>query len=142
MMSNFILGTNIIVENGFNSIEKVHFHKKKSLKSFICFLLATFLLTLQLSAQKNVAEDKDNAFKIVNDSINRKVDIEFKAERKVYNLLVLITDSVGHTMFLDNQYNFKGLYKRTVDSKKLSKGKYSLKIIKDEEKYQKKFIVH
>ena len=88
----------------------------------------------QIAAPQLIASD----LKIVNDSINHKVDIEFTSDKEISNLLILITDSLGNTMFLDNQYRFKGYYKQIVDLKEAKKGNYFLKIIKDDEQINKK----
>lgn len=117
--------------------------KLKLLKDmYCCFIpIAIFFTTLTLHAQTEPFEIRNTDIKIVNDSSNNRVEIEFKADKKVNNLLVLITDSIGHTFFLDNKYNFKGPYKRAVDFKMLGKGKYFLKVIRDEDKYYKQFTI-
>lgn len=104
-------------------------------------LTVIFSATLKLSAQSEPFETKNTNIKMINDSFNHKVEIEFVADKKIHNLLVLITDSIGHTIFLDNKYNFKGPYKRAVDFKMSGKGKYFLKVIRDEDKYYKQFII-
>lgn len=88
----------------------------------------------QTSAPGLIASD----LKIVNDSIHHKVEIGFTADKEISNLLVSITDSLGNTMFLDNQYRFKGYYKQVIDLKEAGKGSYFLKIIKDDEQISKK----
>ena len=102
--------------------------------SFI--LLTTCLTTIIAQTVQPISTSSD--LKIVNDSIGHKVAIEFTADREISNLLVLIADSLGNTLFLDNKYRFKGIYKHSLDFKERGKDWYSLKIIKDEEQINKK----
>jgi hypothetical protein len=110
-------------------------------KSTIIFLFSLLISTSFLSAQTAITSKIKKDVKVESDDLNKKVNIEFGTENEVYNLLVLITDSSGQTVFLDNRYHFKGDYKHTVDFKDYHKGEYSVKIIGDEEKIDKKIDV-
>ena len=104
------------------------------LLSFIVIASCSITINAQTVPSKSTGSD----LKIMNDSINHKVDIEFTVDKEISNLLVLVSDSLGNTLFLDNQYRFKGNYKHTLDFKERGKKWYSLKIIKDEEQISKK----
>ena len=75
---------------------------------------------------------------LTNNSSNNKVEINFSAPEKINSLLVLIADSSGQIVFLDNKIDFKGTYKRIVD---LRKGNYYLKINDNEERIIKPLII-
>lgn len=111
-------------------------------KTLLLILVAFIGFATKVIAQKVPPKSKISNLKIVNDTINHKVDVEFMADKEISNLLVIITDSLGHTIFLDNQYRFKGNYKHSMDFKKKGKGKYSLKIIKDEEPNHEQVIIN
>lgn len=93
--------------------------------------MMTFISKSELCAQTVSSKSSGNDIKIVNDLINHKVDIQFKADEEILNLLVLVSDSLGHTIFLDNQYRFKGNYIHSVDLKEVLKGRCFLKISRD-----------
>lgn len=112
------------------------FQKKKraTLFSILCF---TSTIYAQGVAEPKIKED----VKIVNDRMANNVNIAFKAEKEIYNLLVLITDSLGQTIFLDNRYRFNGDYNQSIDFKNYKKGQYTIKIIGDDDKITKKIDV-
>lgn len=76
---------------------------------------------------------------LTNSIYNNKVEVKFSAPEKVNSLLVLIADSTGHTVFMDNEINFKGTYKRIIELK--GKGKYHLKINANDERISKTLII-
>lgn len=49
------------------------------------------------------------------------------------NLLVRVTNAEGETMFLDNQYGFKGKYSKTVPLGVLARGTYTVEISRESE---------
>jgi hypothetical protein len=107
----------------------------------IIFGFSFGLLSSFLSAQNAGSSKIKDDVKVINDHLANKVDIEFSSDKEIYNLLVLITDSLGQTYFLDNRYRFKGNYKHSVDFKDYHKGVYSVKIIGDDDKIDKKINV-
>lgn len=60
---------------------------------------------------------------------DKKIEVTFNTSQTA-NLLVLIADSTGHTVFLDNRQNYNGNYKGVLNTKS-NKGTYHLKIISD-----------
>jgi hypothetical protein len=104
-------------------------------------LFSAFCFTSALCAQTVATPKIKGEIKIINNHQANKVNITFQSEKEIYNLLVLITDSLGQTIFLDNRYRFKGDYNHNVDFKEYKKGEYTVKIIGDEEKFTKKIDV-
>lgn len=76
--------------------------------------------------------------KIVSDKVKGRLDVEFKNESQVDNLLVILTDSAGQTVFLENLYRFKGLYKKNIELPYKGKSFVTLHINKDEERIIRK----
>ncbi len=107
----------------------------KFLRQYFLFIFLFF--TIYLSAQDS-HKANPTELSILTDSNIGKIDLQFKNDNEVQNLLVFITDSAGHTVFLENLYRFKGLYKKTIDLKETGKGSYTLKVIKDEERINRK----
>jgi hypothetical protein len=79
-----------------------------------------------------------NPVNIENTNADRKLDIHFNSDAVIENLLVIVSDSTGQTVFLDNQYRFKGIYARSIDLSGSPKGEYSVKVIRDDDKINKK----
>lgn len=104
---------------------------------FCLIIMAIFSTTINLHAQTVQSLIAASDVRIVNDSINQKVHVELKANNEILNLLVLISNSSGQTIFLDNRYHFKGDYKHSVDLTGSGKGRYFLKIIGDEKHFDK-----
>lgn len=110
---------------------------KMTLKNKLTFVFIIFLaLTTKLNGQANKYIESD--IKVQSQRTSKNIDIEFKAEQEIYNLLIVIADSLGQTMFLDNQYRFKGNYKKSIDFSKAAKGNYTVKITRDKEQFNKK----
>lgn len=108
------------------------------MKNLLCIFL--LVIALQYNAQTAAKTNSDNKFK-VSVSAERSVQIEFPVDKNIYNVLVLLVDDSGNTVFLDNQYNFKGVYKRTIDLSKSPIGNYYLKISNDDAVVTKKIRV-
>ncbi len=72
---------------------------------------------------------------------DRSINIEFDTEKPIGNVLILIVDSAGNTIFMDSQSNFKGSYKCNIDMKLYNKGTYDVKIKSDGEEIDKKLSV-
>lgn len=85
-------------------------------------------------AQNGMARDDNGAEEVLikTDSLTRKIEIQFECDQPVNNLLVMVNDSIGQTVFLETKYGFQGAYKHTVNLQPSGKGRYYLKIIKDE----------
>lgn len=65
-----------------------------------------------------------------------KITLEFDADKKIYNVLVVVSDSLGTTLFMDNQYRFEGHYKSDIDLRK--PGNYSVDITCDDRHFTQK----
>jgi hypothetical protein len=79
--------------------------------------------------------------KVIVDSVHRSIAIDFSRPNMVYNLLIHINDSTGTTIFLENQYRFKGHYNRSIDMQKPGKGTYFLEVIEDNKHTNKKIVL-
>lgn len=118
--------------------------KKKTLlfyrsASFIkALFLALLLSVLKINAQEISTESMPTGFHVMADDLNHKIDIEFRSDSIIYDLIILVTDNIGHTIFLDNKRAFRGNYKHSVDLQMAEKGNYSVKILKDSERIEKK----
>lgn len=99
--------------------------------------VALFLFAVNTSGQTSSKPKPSNDLK-VNISAKKAIDIEFPVERTAGNLLVLVTDQKGTTVFLSSENNFKGTYKRKIDLGMAAKGKYDLKVVMDNEMINQK----
>jgi predicted RNA-binding protein len=72
---------------------------------------------------------------------NKEVVIEFDTDQILENVLILIVDGEGNTLFLDNQKNFKGIYKCSVDMSMYTKGNYFVNIKSEGEQKQAKLTI-
>jgi hypothetical protein len=103
------------------------------------FLMAFLLFGVNhMNAQSGSNLDSQSNISVQNDNSNHKVTINFSCDQPIENLLVIVCDSIGQTVFLDTQYRFKGQYNRSVDLTDSPKGHYLVKIIRDEEKINRK----
>lgn len=102
-----------------------------------CLCIFLFLISFQQKAQNSSKTNFNDQLK-VNVLQDRSVQIEFTADENISNVLVLLVDNSGNTIFLENHNNFKGIYKRTVDLSKSAKGDYYLKITNDDETVNRK----
>jgi len=103
----------------------------------LCVFIFLFFAAFDQSAQNSSKTKTPDKYK-VNVIADRVVNLEFTADKAIGNLLVVLSDNFGNTLFMDCQYNFKGLYKRTMDLSSYGKGDYHLKIVTDEEEVNKK----
>jgi hypothetical protein len=103
----------------------------------IILLCSLFKVTAQTALQKKINTD----IKITKEDINQRIDIEIKSNKTIDNLLIVITNTSGETVFLDNKYRFDGDYKHSVDLNTLPKGKYLVKINKNNERFEKKILL-
>lgn len=112
-------------------------------KKTIAFLHVLVLIVLKSNAQIIPSTPMiENTLEVANDLFKNKVNIEFSAKQEIYNLLVLITDEHGKTIFLDNRYHFTGNYNKSIDFKSYDKGVYLVKIISDHENVTKKIDIN
>ena len=72
---------------------------------------------------------------------NKEVHIEFNSDTTLDNVLILVVDESGNTVFLDNQKNFKGIYKCFVDMSTYAKGNYFVNIKSESEQKQAKLTI-
>jgi len=105
-------------------------------------ILWLFLLLLSTAMQ---AQSPSRAIptdvKIVSDPDTQKIHIEVSQGQEIINLLVLVVDDSGHTVYLDDKSHFKGTYISEVDLKKEGRGMYDLKIIADKEEIRQKVVM-
>jgi hypothetical protein len=105
--------------------------------------LMILLLVLLVSTQARSQDAKPSAkpdYKI-NLVDNKEVLIEFNSDTVVDNVLILVVDDSGNTLFLDNQKNFKGIYKCSVDMSNYAKGNYFVNIKSESEQKQAKLTI-
>jgi hypothetical protein len=76
---------------------------------------------------------------LTNNLSGNKVEISFTAPQTINTLLVIIVDSLGHSVFLDAKVNFIGNYNKVVDLK--TKGNYNLMINNDNERIRKRLVI-
>jgi hypothetical protein len=103
--------------------------------------LIILLLPVITTAQANKIQLSPSDVKTIVNSSSQEVTIELNVQETTENLLILITDATGQTVFLENLHRFRGLYKKNVDLKGTKKGKYLLKVAKDDEKVIKNIFV-
>lgn len=92
----------------------------------------------ELHAQASSGNERPDQVNIQNTNSGSKLDIHFNCDQVIQNLLVIVSDSIGQTIFLDTQYRFKGNYTRSIDLSNSPKGEYSVKVVRDDEKINKK----
>lgn len=100
------------------------------------FAIVLFFLAFNLNGQTAVKISTE--IKAIPNAVTGKLDVEFKNDTQVDNLLVIVTDSLGQTIFLENLYRFNGLYKKSIELSNRGKGSFTLHVIKDEERINKK----
>lgn len=104
-------------------------------------LLFSILLLTGINLQAQAYKVIPSNLKIINDSINSKIEIDFKTDWEIDNVLVFITDPNGNTVFLENKYRFTGKYTKNVDLVSAGKGDFLLTIICDDEEVKRKLII-
>jgi hypothetical protein len=97
-------------------------------KKYIPFVFFAWFLGAGGFAQNKGLPGNDVS---VTSSLN-KIEVAFDASNEIYNLLVLITDSTGKTIFLDNKYRFKGKYLKSFDLGKSKKGNFNVQVHRDD----------
>jgi hypothetical protein len=105
-------------------------------------LLGTLLLALICQpalGQNPSAKSLPVEYRISDDPLKNKMNIDFEIVQPVYNLLVIVHDSTGKTIFLENRYRFTGKYQREVEL--INKGTFFLQIVRDEERFNKTVMI-
>ncbi|HEX8515980.1 MAG TPA: hypothetical protein VF868_07255 [Bacteroidia bacterium] len=110
------------------------------MKHLLLLLLFTAITSLT-KAQVTTPVTIDKGVSILGNDALQKIDITLNSEKEISNLLVLVTDKDGQTIFLENLYRFKGDYKNSVDLKEVGKGQYSVKVVRDENIINQEIII-
>jgi hypothetical protein len=100
-------------------------------------LLALLLILLQsnkIPAQITILQEKDLS---IQDSTGY-INISFTRNITTSNLLVLVNDTLGNTIFMETKRNFSGNYRRTINPGIQPAAEFQLNIISDDEKLNKK----
>lgn len=79
-------------------------------------LLLCLFIALNTNTNAQTAKPTRTAldFKTAIDKPGKKILLEFDFPKEE-DVLILVTDSAGITIFLDNKHRFKGKYSRTID---------------------------
>ncbi|MCW3070366.1 MAG: hypothetical protein JWO44_256 [Bacteroidetes bacterium] len=101
---------------------------------FLFVLLISFS-TLAVKAQTQSQSASTNKPVQVQEKASQKITVQFGNDKEISNLLIIVTDNKGQTVFLDNQYRFKGDYERTIDLVETGAGAYTIKVVRDEDVY-------
>jgi hypothetical protein len=112
----------------------------EKLKQTLMILALTLFASTGLRSQNAAKTDAKPDYK-VNLVDNKEVVIEFDTDRVLDNVLILIVDGSGNTLFLDNQKEFKGIYKCSVDLSMYAKGNYFVNIKSEGEQKQAKLTI-
>jgi hypothetical protein len=92
-------------------------------------------------AQSNNTITSDNKIRVTATADNQKIHLQFKADTETGNLLVIVTDKTGETIFIDNHSHFKGEYERDIDLAETIKGEYSICVRNDESIYNEQILI-
>lgn len=104
-----------------------------------CILLFSFsLLTFHISTAQNTASTSRAPEPVY---MTNPVQVSVDNDAPVENLLVVISDSTGQTIFLDNRFHLVGPYVRSIDLSRSGRGPYSLCIAKDEQRSFTRFYI-
>jgi hypothetical protein len=112
---------------------------KKNIPAVAITLSLMFAGTME--AQAIPAKNKASEVSIVADPIKQKIKIEVNQGAEICNILVLVVDETGKTIYMDDRSHHKGIYKNEVDLGKKGKGMYALKIIADHEEINQKVVL-
>ncbi|MBI2722049.1 MAG: hypothetical protein HYX39_07735 [Bacteroidetes bacterium] len=118
-------------------MKQLNIHTQPAKILLLYFILLFTGINLRAQAYKVIPPN----IKIINDSIDSKVKIDFKTDWEIDNVLVFITDPKGNTVFLENKYRFTGKYTKNVDLTPAGKGDFLLTIICDDEEVKRKLII-
>jgi len=122
--------------------------KKQNMKSLFTFRPVNFwiLLVLMISCLQTLIAQSQGHVKTTDVSIianpdKQSIMIEVSQGNEIANLLVLVVDDTGHTVFVDDKTRFKGTYRHQVDLARTQKGEFDLKIVADKEEINKKVVM-
>jgi len=108
--------------------------------AFFFTLLITLVLFSPLKGQNSSKTSSINALS-ADYNTSGQVTIKYSSEILVNSFLVFIIDPDGNNIFLDSKRRYKGDYLKVIDVSSLKKGEFSLTIICDEVKLNKKINV-
>jgi hypothetical protein len=112
------------------------------MRSLVIIVVIITLSPVQgLMAQSDVQTSPLREIDVRSDAAQQILDVRFSSENEIASLLVIVSDKRGETLFLDNQYRFKGEYKRVIDLKEYGKGEFFLKVVRDEDIFDKKITI-
>jgi hypothetical protein len=94
-----------------------------------------FFTTTGMQAQTAAKTQNTRQISTIANKAQKSADISFDVQKEVYNLLVIVTDEAGNTVFLDTRYHFKGAYRKTVDLKEGKGQSFSVQIKNDDEHF-------
>jgi hypothetical protein len=119
-------------------LKQDHYTMKKQASYFpffpcIFLFCAMFFHTSSALAQEKKQIRKTENLQTTQISNSGNLVITFNAPVEVANLLVLLVDDKGNTIFLDNQYRFKGPYRHVIDLKPFVSAHYQLQVRNDED---------
>lgn len=80
----------------------------------------------------------DKTLSITQNQDSLSVSIKFLQESVAENLLIVISDTNGSTIFLDNKKNYSGHYNRSVDLSSACPGFCTIRISTEVERYEYK----
>jgi hypothetical protein len=71
----------------------------------------------------------------------KKIKIDFFADKEIGSVLVMISDTLGQTIHMENRDRFKGSYSQTFDLWKQKKGTYLVEVSRDADYYKTKCVL-
>lgn len=97
---------------------------------YLCSILLVLFL-VQTKAQQNT-----EAIVVTTHPEQKKFELSFTAKNMSDNLLVVVSDNSGETIFLDNKKHFKGIYQKKIDLSAACPGICLVRITNDTERYE------
>src|SRR5689334_18135640 len=95
-----------------------------AIKTFLIYL--AFLSRPEISAQVTAASSNTSKLVVEKNLSDKTLLVSFLAEKTIQNVLVVLSDQKGNTLFLDNKYRFRGEYKQLIDLEGLEAGHLQL----------------
>jgi hypothetical protein len=113
--------------------------QKKILLPFLIVLFTTVIGNTLCAQQKgNVLL---NSLTVAVNKVTHTIDVTISPAGDISNLLVVLGNSDGKVVFLDNQYFLKNGYQVAINTEGYEKGTYTLKITADNEKEEQTLII-
>lgn len=88
-------------------------------------------LAVQLNAQQ-----QRELITLSADTANHTLSLCLSTLQTTENLLIVVSDSSGETIFLDNKRRFMGHYEKQIDLSAACPGYCTVRITKDEERFE------